>query len=100
MPAAKSKPKKPQNYKEGLYEIPWWHEWYEADCLKRQDMVQKLPIIRENILMLTDDKMPRKMREHAFTTMLNSYFEDLVDYMYVRQKKEHMNLIKSKTKTK
>ena len=37
--------KKKNKYKD--YEITFWGEWLEANCLKRSEMVEKLAIIKE-----------------------------------------------------
>ena len=41
------------------YEIKWWKDWLEADCIQRVEMVEKLPFVNE---MLNIDKLD-KLRE-------------------------------------
>jgi ADP-heptose:LPS heptosyltransferase len=71
--------KKKNKYKD--YEIPFWGEWLEADCLKRSDMVEKLPIIKE---ISNIGKLPEKIRKHSFVLMINSFFEDLESAIYTK----------------
>lgn len=66
------------------YEIQWWDDYHSADCLKRLDMVEKLPFVKEVISLCKYDKIPKKLRVHMVTTMLNSFFEDFESYMYER----------------
>jgi hypothetical protein len=64
--------KKRNKYKN--YEIPFWGEWLESDCLKRRDMVEKLQIIKETSNI---GKLPEKIKNHSFALILNSFFEDV-----------------------
>ncbi|MFA5888353.1 MAG: hypothetical protein WC852_06615 [Candidatus Nanoarchaeia archaeon] len=69
------------------FEIPWWDDWYNADCLKKRDMVEKLPFVQEMIGLcrLPDKKFPKKHKLHTITVSLNGFFEDLASYMHERQ---------------
>ncbi|MEK6936011.1 MAG: hypothetical protein AABW67_04425 [Nanoarchaeota archaeon] len=67
------------------YEIPFWGEWLEADCLKRSDMIEKLPVVKELSEM---GKLPEKIRRHTFALMLNSFFEDLESAIYTKNSLE------------
>lgn len=67
------------------YEIRWWKNWLEADCIKREEMVEKLPIVKE---ILSMNKIPDKIRRHSFALILNSFFEDLESAIYTRMRLE------------
>jgi hypothetical protein len=74
------------------YEIKWWKDWLEANYLKRENMVKKLPIVKE---ILSMDNVPKKIRKHSFALMLNSFFEDLESAVYTK-----IRLEKGKIKNK
>lgn len=63
------------------YEIRWWKDWLEADSIKREEMVEKLPIVNE---ILNFGKLPEEIRKHAFVSMLNGFFEDLESAVYTK----------------
>ena len=65
------------------YEIKWWKDWLEADCIQRVEMVEKLPFVNE---MLDIDKLPKNMRKHSISLMLNSFFEDLESALYTKRR--------------
>jgi|SRR3989344_1075317 len=77
---------KKQKKQKEEYEIKWWKEWLEADMLKKEEMVNKLPIAK-SIWNLKN--LPKKMRERIFAQTLNGLFEDLENAVYtkVRNKK-------------
>ena len=80
------KKKKPGPHEpDGRYEIKFWKDWLEADLLKRQDMVEKLPFVRE---VQNVHKLPPKIRTHMITMMLNSFFEDLESAVYTKVRLE------------
>ena len=63
----------------------FWIDYEKADCLKRRDMVERLakifePFINGKILKIKD----KKMRKHIFITLLDSYFEDIMEYFTKR----------------
>lgn len=68
------------------YEIKWWKDWLEADTLKREEMVSKLPIIKSiwDLKNLSED-----MRKRAFTMYLNGFSEDLESAVYTKVRNEH-----------
>ena len=72
---------KKQKEKKEEYEIKWWGNWLEADMLKKEDMVSKLPIIKSiwNLNVLPED-----MRKRTFTQTLNDLFEDLKNAVYTK----------------
>ena len=65
----------------GDYEIKFWKDWLESDCLKRADLVEKLPIVKEILKM---NKVPEKIRKHSFASILNGFFEDLESAVYTK----------------
>ncbi len=69
MKSAKSASPKKQD---DNYEIRFWKDWLEADLLKRQKLVEKLPFFKMCLQMKNN-----KMWKHSFTTLLNGYFDDL-----------------------
>lgn len=72
------------------FEIPWWDKWYNADLLKRQEMVAKLPLVSSmpKLLKLPEKVLSQKQKILLLSTALNSYFEDLTEYMEARSLKE------------
>lgn len=63
------------------YEIIFWKDWLEADSIKKFELVKNLPIIKE---IQKIDKLPKKYREHIFTSLLNGFFEDLESAVYTK----------------
>jgi len=74
--------------KEEEYEIKWWKGWLEADSLKREEMVEKLPIVTE---VLNLGKLPNEVGKHSFALMLNSFFEDLESAVYTKIRLDKKN---------
>lgn len=70
-----------KNKEFGDYEVKFWKDWLESDCLKRADLVEKLPIVKE---ILNMNKIPEKIRKHSFALILNSFFEDLESAIYTK----------------
>lgn len=63
------------------YEIPFWGEWLDSDCLERRRLVEKLPVLKE----LADiGKLPEKTRIFTTAMLLNSFFEDLASAVYTK----------------
>ena len=75
--------KNKKNKKKMEYEIKFWKDWLEADCLKRMKMVEKLPIVKE-MCKTKNLNLSKKQQEHFFALMLNSFFEDLESACLVR----------------
>lgn len=67
--------------KEGDFEIKFWKTWLYADSLKRQKLVENLPIIKE---IINANKLPKKFRKQTFGLLLNSLFEDLESAVYTK----------------
>ena len=63
------------------YEIHWWDDYYNADYFERKKMIETLPIIKE----VTNESLPPKLRIYCIVNLINSYFEDLIDYMNTRK---------------
>lgn len=76
---------------DGEYEIKFWKDWLEADMLKREEMVSKLPFVRE---VQNVHKLPPKVRKHMITLMLNSFFEDLESAVYTKVRLERKKKVK------
>jgi len=76
---------KKQKEKKEEYEIKWWKEWLEADVLKKEELVNKLPIVR-SIWDLKD--LPEDMRKRTFAQTLNGMFEDLENAVYTKVRNE------------
>ncbi len=72
---------KKQKEKKEEYEIKWWKDWLEADILKREEMVNNLPIVRTvwDLSVLSED-----MKKRAFAQTLNGMFEDLKNAVYTK----------------
>ena len=77
------------------YEIKFWKDWLEGDILKRKDLVKKLPIVKRVWNM---KKLPKKVREHFFTSTLNDFFEDLESAVYTKIRIDKENKKRSKIK--
>jgi|SRR3989338_11408325 len=78
------------------YASKFWKEWLEADLLKREDLIKKLPIVK-NIWDIK--KLPKKIREHSFALLLLGFFEDLESAVYTKieleeNKRKDFNFIK------
>ena len=71
--------------KEEEFEIKFWKDWLYGDTIKRHEIVEKLPIIRE---ISSLNKLPEKMRTHTFALLLNSFFEDLESAIYTKKRLE------------
>lgn len=72
------------------FEIPFWHEWYEADYIKRHEMIEKLPALQEFAKYLdeADTQRTQKMIKHSFFMIMAGLFEDLLCYTEARKHKE------------
>ena len=57
--------------------IDWWVKWYNADMLERLQMVEKLIVVET----IKESKGFGEHRDKIIAQLLNSYFEDLVDFM-------------------
>lgn len=68
------------------YNIKWWNDYIEADILERSDMVEKLPFIKEVIGICNSD-MELKFKQHSISLVLNSFFEDCIEEMELRNNK-------------
>jgi hypothetical protein len=62
----------------------FWKKYVEADILERAKIIEKLvqfPLWKETFTMVNDEKIPEHIRIHAMATILQGYFDDLIDYM-------------------
>ena len=70
------------------FEIPWWDDWYNADMLKRLELVKKLLITRELTKIFVSLGIKKKYAETAAASNVNGYFEDFENYMAERERLE------------
>jgi hypothetical protein len=77
--------------KDSNFEIEWWNKWYEADNFEREKLVRKLPILNEmfNKIKFDKDKNINKILIEGQYNLINSYFEDLSNYMRERIRLEN-----------
>ena len=59
------------------YSIPFWEDYYKADSLEKRRMVEKMPVLKELIESIKEDKHGEK----TFYMIINSLFEDLANHM-------------------
>ncbi|MBU2637580.1 MAG: hypothetical protein KJ955_01260 [Nanoarchaeota archaeon] len=67
------------------FEIPWWDEWYNADMLKRLELVKKLLITKELANAFVKMGIKKKYAETTAASTVNGYFEDFKNYMAERE---------------
>jgi hypothetical protein len=67
------------------YEIEWWKEWLEADMIKKEKLVAKLPIVK-NIWNLKN--LPEEIRIQIYAQTLNGMFQDLENAVYTKVSNE------------
>lgn len=70
------------------FEIPWWDEWYNADMLKKLELVKKLLITRELANAFVKMGIKRKYAETAASSTVNGYFEDFESYLAEKERLE------------
>jgi hypothetical protein len=73
--------KKTRKIDDSEFEIKFWKDWLYSDLIKRMDLVEKLPFVKEVVGV---SKLPEKLRKRAVATMLNSFFEDLESAVYTK----------------
>lgn len=66
--------------RERKLDIKFWKEWTEANELDRIELVKKLTLIKS--LLNIENK---KIREDTFANVINSYFEDLENFLKVNK---------------
>lgn len=65
----------------------FWKKYYKADMLEREQILKKLPLIKEAFEISTLKKIPIKLRRYSLILTLRGYFDDLIDYMeYMKHK--------------
>ena len=79
---------KKQKERKEEYEIKWWKEWLEADGLKKEELVAKLPIIK-SIWNLKN--LPENTRKEIFAQTLNGMFQDLENAVNTQIRNEDKN---------
>lgn len=78
----------------------FWQKWEKADCLKRLEVLEKVSDrLLEYAQYIEKIKWPKKkaLIRTLFTQSLNSYFEDLYNYINESKRLEN-NSIKNKRK--
>jgi len=60
----------------------FWEKYDKADLLEREKLLA--PILKN--MMTIYDLKDRKLRKHVLRTALQSYFDDMLEYMYSREK--------------
>lgn len=68
------------------FEIKFWKDWLYGDSLKKEELVRKLPIVKE---LINSNKLPEKMRKRSIALVLNSLFEDLESAVYTKIRLEN-----------
>lgn len=79
----------------GSVMVDWWEKYLAADILKRQELIANLPFVKslvkdgfpdiskiEEYKNLSKEELAQKQEffnNHILTTMLLSYFEDLIE---------------------
>ncbi|MBM3304016.1 MAG: hypothetical protein FJY76_02875 [Candidatus Aenigmarchaeota archaeon] len=61
--------------------------WLNADPLKREELVAKLPFARDCVECRWL-KLPKRLRERTIPMLLNSFFEDLESAVYTKVRLE------------
>jgi len=69
-------------------EIPekFWREYDELDMLGRGDKIKHIVVHFDKLFDMKDEKL----RKHALATGLQGYFDDLIEYMYLRKDKDKL----------
>ena len=60
----------------------FWEEWEES--IDRSGFIQK-KLVNGSLKKFQQKELPKKVGDHAFALLLNSYFEDLLEYATERQ---------------
>ena len=61
----------------------FWREYESSDMLEREDKINHIVGMIDKLNDLKD----AKVRKHALSTALRSYFDDLIDYMESKKRK-------------
>ncbi|MDD5133307.1 MAG: hypothetical protein PHD81_01700 [Candidatus Nanoarchaeia archaeon] len=59
----------------------FWKKYVKADYLERTKIIEKLTKGKLFNLFTSNSKVPKKIRKHALALSLQSYFDDLIDYL-------------------
>jgi hypothetical protein len=75
--------------------IKFWKNWIdERNPMKRLEMIEKLPVIREIADYTALNKITKKERLRTFSLTLDSLFEDLKDTIYCLELKKNKRVTK------
>jgi len=68
------------------YEIKFWEDYLNADCLKRLDLVKNLPLRKmlRDMESIDDKKITEEMKSQMIAQLLNGYFEDMIDAVHTK----------------
>lgn len=69
--------------KKAKEDIPerFWREYESMDMLDRRDKIKHIVNMVDNLFNLKDEKL----RKYSLASFLQSYFDDLIDYMSYRR---------------
>jgi hypothetical protein len=68
------------------YEIKFWKDWLDADLIKRQELVEGLPLFKMCLKMKDDEIWKR-----SFATLINGFFEDLESAVHTQNRIKNPN---------
>jgi hypothetical protein len=69
--------------------IKFWKDWLEErNPMKRLEMIEKLPVVKEIVDYTALNKITKKERLRTFSLTLESLFEDLKDTIYSLEQKK------------
>ena len=65
----------------------FWNKYIDSDCIERSEILDDMPIIKEmmHIAKIEDKDMPANLKLQSFTTLIKSYFDDLIEVMRSRK---------------
>jgi hypothetical protein len=55
----------------------YWNKWIKADMIERQNMVEKLPLVRDLIQMIKSGKLEDEFVQRHTALLFVSYLDDL-----------------------
>jgi len=74
----------------------FWLKYIKADMLKRRSIIKKL--IKQPIFdVIFDTKQKMEIRKYCLSSLLYSYFDDLINAIKVEQEKEFIKKFKAKS---
>jgi len=57
----------------------FWNDYWNANNFRRAEMIEKLDCFDKMLDVLTSKKLPKKTKKYVFNTMLQSYFDDILE---------------------